>query len=106
MSMNTHFKGVLVFSNVFDPGLWLIFAIWHDVQKGSGYNLSSIFCQKNLYLQQVLTLWTCVQISDSIIPDKLSFGVFDFVFLTFLFFKPKIDVFSAQYAVMSQRSVH
>ena len=46
MSMNTHLKGVLGFRGAFDLDFFFIVDIWNGVQKGSGYNLSSISCQK------------------------------------------------------------
>ena len=45
MSMNTHFKGVLIFIGVFDIDFLFIVDIWHDVQNGSGSTLSSISFQ-------------------------------------------------------------
>ena len=47
LSLKTHLKGVLVLSGVFDIGFLFIFEILDDVQKGSGYNLRSMPCQKN-----------------------------------------------------------
>ena len=45
ISMNTHLKGVLVFSGVFDLEFLLIVDKWHDVQKGSGSTLRTAYCQ-------------------------------------------------------------
>ena len=72
MSMNTHLKGVLGFSDTLDPGFLLIFEIWYYEQKWSGSTLKSMSCQKFQYLQPLVTLWTGVLISNEIIPEKLS----------------------------------
>ena len=45
ININTHLKGVLVFSDVLDIGFLLIFRIWHYVQKGSGSILISMYFQ-------------------------------------------------------------
>ena len=46
MSTNTHLKGVVDFREVLDISFLFIVDIWHDVQNGLGYTLSSMSCQK------------------------------------------------------------
>ena len=46
ISIKTHLKGAFGFSGILDLAFLFIEEIWHDVQKGSGYILSSIFSQK------------------------------------------------------------
>ena len=58
------------------------------------------------YLQPVVTLWTCVPISDEIITETLYFWELDFVVLNFPLFIPKMHVFVVHCAVMSPRYLH
>ena len=106
VSMNTHLKGVLVFSGVFDIVFCGLFRYDNMFRKGQDLPLDK-FLYKNLqYLQPLVTLWTCVLISDAIILEKVSFGVFAFMILTFILFLPKVHVSSARYVVISTRSVN
>ena len=43
--MKTHLKGVLSCSGILDPYFLFIVHILHDIQKGSGSTLGSIYCQ-------------------------------------------------------------
>ena len=45
ISIKTHLKGDFYFSGISDLAFLFIEEIWHDVQKGSGYILSSISSQ-------------------------------------------------------------
>ena len=56
MSMNTHFKGVLIFIGVFDLDFLFIVDIWHDTKKGSGSTLISMSCQKKSVYPAIIEL--------------------------------------------------
>ena len=43
--IKTHLKGAFGFSGILDLAFLSVEEIWHDVQKGSGYILSSISSQ-------------------------------------------------------------
>ena len=86
LSMNTQLKGFPSFSCVFDIVFMLIVDIWHDLQKGSGSTLSSISCETLYVSRPLVTLPTCVLISDAIIPKEHILGEFRF-WLMFLNFK-------------------
>ena len=51
LSIKIHLKSALGFSGLLDLAVLFMAEIWHDVQKGSGYILRSIYSQAlELYL--------------------------------------------------------
>ena len=87
MSINSHLKGVLVFSGVFDLGFSLTVDIWYDVHKGSGSTLRSKYCQTlavSLVISYLLDLCPNLWCNNS--RAILFLGGFDFDF-SFVFAK-------------------
>ena len=104
MSMNTNLKCVLGFRGVFDIEVYFLWRSDMMCRMGQDIPWAQHLAKHLQYIQPVLNLWTCVLISDVIIPKKLPFYEFDFVMLTFPLFLPKMHVLFVRCAVISLRS--
>ena len=82
--------------------LWRSDMMW---RKGHNIHWDQFLAKHLQYLQPVVTFWTCVLVSDEIIPKQIIFGVFSFVILFYLFFTKKSYLLSVLCEVMSPRYV-
>ena len=105
ISINNHLKGVLDFRGVSDLAFLFIVDIWHDVQNGSGYTLSSMFFQTfAVYTASSDLVYLCPNIGCNNPKETFFLGI-SFCDFFFSFVSTKMNVFFVSCAVMSPRSV-